>query len=191
MSDERQRCTWCGVDVDYVAYHDFEWGVPVMDGQALFERLILEGMQAGLSWLTVLRKRARMREQFFDFDIERLAGATQQDVERWLADEGIIRHRGKLEAMIANARLARQTPQFADWLWEFAPAFEPARTAHAAVPSETEESRQMSKALKRAGYRFVGPTICYAFMQSVGMVNDHAPDCWRHAECDALLSTRS
>ena len=191
MSDEQTRCGWCRDDADYVAYHDLEWGVPVVDRQALFERLVLESMQAGLSWLTVLRKRTRMREQFFGFDIERLAAATDRDVERWLMDEGIIRHRGKLQAMIGNARVAQEMPQFAEWLWEFAPAFEPGRTIHVAVPSETDESRQMSKALKRAGFRFVGPTICYAFMQSVGMVNDHAPDCWRHPECDTLLSARA
>jgi len=180
------RCAWCEGDDLYVSYHDEEWGVPEFTEQGLFERLVLEGMQAGLSWLTVLKKRERMAQQFFGFDVARLADAGESDVVSWLDDAGIIRHRGKLEAMINNARLTREHPDFATWLWQFAPS-EPGRHDHlASVPSETEESQAMSKALKKAGYRFVGPTICYAFMQSVGMVNDHTVSCWRHEPCAAM-----
>jgi len=180
------RCAWCEGDELYQSYHDEEWGVPEVSHQGLFERLILEGMQAGLSWITVLRKRDRMQALFFGFDVALLADAGEADVASWLSDAGIIRHRGKLEAMITNARLAREHPDFAAWLWQFAPSKPNLRTRLANVPSETEQSKAMSKALKKAGYRFVGPTICYAFMQSVGMVNDHVVDCWRHAPCAAL-----
>ncbi len=178
-----KRCAWCKGDDLYTAYHDLEWGVPVSGTQALFERLILEGMQAGLSWLTVLKKRARMSEQFFGFDVAQLAGAGEADVQRWLSDAGIIRHRGKLEAMVSNARLTLEQEDFPGWVWSFAPVRSIVHDNLQSVPSETQQSQAMSKALKKTGYRFVGPTICYAFMQSVGMVNDHVTDCWRHAPC--------
>ena len=181
-----QRCSWCEGNDQYEAYHDEEWGVPELDADALFERLILEGMQAGLSWLTVLKKRAHMREVFFGFDRARLAASTPRDIERWLQDAGIIRHRGKLEAMVTNARSALQMPDFADWLWQFAPHHSGEYTSVSQAPTMTEESKAMSKALKKAGFRFVGPTICYAFMQSVGMVNDHVQHCWRHQVCADL-----
>ena len=181
------RCGWCNGDDLYEQYHDEEWGVPVVGDQALFERLILEGMQAGLSWLTILKKRAHMQSLFFEFDIHCLAQASEQDVESWLQDPGIIRHRGKLNAMVGNAVLARDMPDFSRWLWQFAPCAVRSDEQRSQVPSETDESRAMSKALKKAGFRFVGPTICYAFMQSVGMVNDHARECFRYSECEALV----
>lgn len=187
---QRERCGWCGDDALYVAYHDEEWGVPVTDRQAMFERLVLEGMQAGLSWITILRKRAHMHDVFYGFEMQRLAACGEQQVAQWLQDAGIIRHRGKLEAMIGNARLALADPDFSANLWAFAPDEPNEFKRLADVPGQTRESTAMSKALKKAGYRFVGPTICYAFMQSVGMVNDHVTGCWRHAPCAALQQTR-
>ncbi|MEM9622756.1 MAG: DNA-3-methyladenine glycosylase I [Pseudomonadota bacterium] len=184
---EPQRCAWCGEDPLYIEYHDKEWGVPEKDPQQLFERLVLEGMQAGLSWLTVLKKRAHMREVFFAFDMCKLAQADATQVDQWLADAGIIRHRGKLQAMLNNARLSVVRTDFADWLWSFAPPLNLEAVARAdQVPAYTAASIAMSKALKKAGYQFVGPRICYAFMQSVGMVNDHIEGCWRHAPCRTL-----
>ena len=178
-----KRCAWAGSDPLNIAYHDEEWGVPVMDAPRLYEMLVLEGMQAGLSWLTVLRKRARMREQFFAFDMEALATQGDAAIAGWLEDPGIIRHRGKLEAMVGNARCALAQDDFAGLLWDFAPARSPVRRARGDVPAQTPESQAMSRTLKKAGFRFVGPTICYAFMQSVGMVNDHVGACFRRAPC--------
>ncbi|MEM1437221.1 MAG: DNA-3-methyladenine glycosylase I [Pseudomonadota bacterium] len=177
------RCDWCGDDPLYVDYHDAEWGVPVTSDAALFERLSLEAMQAGLSWITVLRKRERMRERFYDFDTERLARAGERQINSWLKDQGLIRHRGKLEALINNARRARALPQgLADLLWgvvDHQPRINewPARQA---VPSVTDEAVNLSKLLKQAGFKFVGPTMCYALMQSAGLVNDHLLGCHRH-----------
>lgn len=185
---EPVRCRWAGSDALYIAYHDQEWGVPEYDAQALYERLVLEGMQAGLSWLTVLKKRARMQEVFYGFNLDKLARAGDKDVQRWLLDAGIIRHRGKLEAMLHNARLTVAHEQFSAWLWSFAPkGTVPVYRRADQVPANTDEAKAMSKALKARGYKFVGPTICYAFMQSVGMVNDHAVECFRHAECAGLV----
>ncbi len=184
--DAASRCDWCGNDPLYVEYHDTEWGVPVFDRAALFERLVLEGMQAGLSWITVLRKREHMRERFFEFDIGRLAQAGERELEHWLDDAGLIRNRAKLSAMIGNARLVSERSDFADWLWSFAPREGSVYSARADVPAATAESRVMSKALKAAGFRFVGPTICYALMQSVGMVNDHLTGCVRFAPCQEM-----
>ena len=183
------RCTWCEGDDLYIAYHDEEWGVPVFTPGELFERLILEGMQAGLSWLTILRKRARMQETFFHFDMVELANAGESQIQAWLSDPGIIRHRGKLEAMVNNARLTLEQPDFSAWLWNFAPAAGQTYKRMKQVPSETAESQAMSKALKKGGYKFVGPTICYAFMQSVGMVNDHVTSCVRYTPCAELSRT--
>ncbi|HEX7034684.1 MAG TPA: DNA-3-methyladenine glycosylase I [Pseudomonadales bacterium] len=187
-----ERCAWCGEDPLYVAYHDEEWGVPVADPRALFERLMLEGMQAGLSWYTVLKKRPHMRRRFFDFDPERLARSGPRRIEAWLKDPGLIRHRGKLEGLIANARAyLDQGDSFAELIWSFvdgAPKqnrWESMRR----VPAETPESQAMSRTLKKAGFRFVGPTTCYAFMQSAGLVNDHLLTCHRHAECRRLGDT--
>lgn len=181
-----ERCSWCTGDDLYVRYHDEEWGVPVFAGADLFERLTLEGMQAGLSWLTVLKKRTHMRERFFHFDMQELARADDRQVNLWLADPGLIRHRGKLQAMICNAQLALAEQDFAGKLWGFAPTKPPVYRSSGDIPSITDESKAMSKALKQLGFKFVGPTICYAFMQSVGMVNDHVTSCVRHGACAAL-----
>jgi DNA-3-methyladenine glycosylase I len=180
------RCSWCSADQLYVDYHDHEWGVPEYSTQALFERLILESMQAGLSWLTVLKKRTAMRDRFFHFDIDRLAKCGETEIQLWLQDASLIRHRGKLQAMLNNARCVSDWPGFADWLWQFAPSAVEVHASAATVPSVTKESAAMSKALKRKGFRFVGPTTCYAFMQSVGMVNDHPVQCFRHQACKDL-----
>ena len=186
MSEALERCAWCGEDELYVEYHDKEWGVPVDDATELFERLALEGMQAGLSWITVLRKRQRMREVFFEFDRKKLVRYGPGKMARWLDDPGIIRHRGKLEAMVTNAELSLKEESFSDFLWSFAPETSQAYSSMQDVPAHTPESHAMSKALKKKGYRFVGPTICYAFMQSVGMVNDHITRCFRHTSCAEL-----
>lgn len=165
-------------------YHDTEWGVPVREPGALFERLILEGMQAGLSWRTILVKRPHMARVFHGFDPERLAAAGDADLARWLEDPGVIRHRGKLTAMVGNARHFLQLVDPVDFVWSFvdgAPILNRWR-AGAEVPSKTPASVAMSKALRKRGFRFVGPTICYAFMQSAGLVNDHLVSCFRHAE---------
>ncbi|MFN3868928.1 MAG: DNA-3-methyladenine glycosylase I [Hyphomicrobiaceae bacterium] len=187
------RCPWGGIDDPlYAHYHDTEWGVPLADDRALLEKLILEGMQAGLSWLTILKKRENFRRAFHNFDAERIARFTGRDVERLLQDTGIIRHRGKIEAAISNARAylaIRERTSLAALLWGIAgddasPA-EPLHTMKDA-PTQTPASRRMSKALKAAGFRFVGPTTVHAFMQSVGMRNDHLVTCHRHAPCAAL-----
>lgn len=184
-----RRCDWCGEDPLYVDYHDREWGAPVKDSRELFERLMLEGMQAGLSWYTVLRKREHMRSRFFDFDPEALDAHGEAALPGWLEDPGLIRHRGKLEALIGNARAALALDQpLPELLWQFvdhAPKQNRWRSL-AQVPSSTPASEAMSRELKRAGFRFVGPTICYAFMQSAGMVNDHLVRCPRHINCAAL-----
>lgn len=184
------RCSWCQGDPLYEQYHDEEWGVPVHDEQGLFERLVLEGMQAGLSWLTVLRKREHMRSRFFDFAVDKLAAADARTLASWLQDPGLIRHRGKLVAMVKNAGLVQTHEDFSHWVWSFAPTPKrtPSHRTLASIPSQTEESTAMSKALKKAGFGFVGPTTCYAFMQSVGMVNDHVAKCWRQPVCADLLS---
>ena len=184
------RCAWAGADPDprYAAYHDAEWGVPVRDERALFELLTLEGAQAGLSWATILRKREGYRRAFAGFDAERVARFTDADVDRLVADPGIVRHRGKIESVVTNARAVLRAREergsFADWLWELSgggPRVNRWRS-HREVPARTAESAAMSRALLKAGFRFVGPTTCYAFMQAVGMVNDHTVDCFRHAE---------
>ena len=185
------RCGWAGNDPLYVRYHDEEWGVPVHESQALFERLMLEGMQAGLSWLTILRKRAHMQEAFFGFDAVRLAAAEPGNVQAWLEDPGVIRHRGKLEALIGNARAMLEMPEpFSEFLWTFVGG-SPIQNRWQAlpeVPAATGASHSMARELKRRGFRFVGPTICYAFMQSAGLVNDHLIGCPAHAACAALAA---
>ena len=186
MTDNKIRCGWCTSDRDYVDYHDNEWGVPIRDTAGLYRLLSLEGMQAGLSWLTILRKRAAMSDAFFDFDIERLASSSEREVSNWLKDASIIRHRGKLEALIQNARAVQEVDDFAALIWSYAPQKQPVYKKLADVPASTLESTNMSKALKKAGFNFVGPTICYAFMQSAGLVNDHLVDCWRYDTCEKL-----
>lgn len=189
MTANQHRCPWAGNDPLYIAYHDTEWGVPVRDEGTLFEFLILEGAQAGLSWITVLKKRARYREVFDGFNPEKIARYDDQDFARLLADPGIIRNRAKIEAARNNARawltLKEEGIDPVGWLWTFIGG-QPRQNAFARsidVPASTAESDAMSKALKARGFKFVGSTICYAFMQAVGMVNDHEMECFRHEAC--------
>jgi DNA-3-methyladenine glycosylase I len=177
------RCAWCSDDPLYIDYHDHEWGVPTRDPQVLFEFLILEGAQAGLSWITVLRKREHYRRVLHGFDPRRLARMTDADVDALMLDPGIIRNRRKLEATRRNAALWLELNDPAEWLWSFvggAPKINHFESM-AQVPAVTPEAEAMSRALKKAGFGFVGPTICYAFMQACGMVMDHVTDCDRYA----------
>lgn len=183
----RERCAWCGSDPLYVAYHDEEWGVPLHDDTRLFEFLILEGAQAGLSWLTVLRKRQHYRQAFAGFDVEEVARFGEAEMTRLLGNPGIIRNRLKIESAIRNARavldLRAAHGSLDRFLWQFVdgrPVQNRWRTL-AEIPASTRQSEQLSKELRRFGCNFVGSTICYAFMQAVGMVNDHLVDCFRHA----------
>jgi DNA-3-methyladenine glycosylase I len=192
-----ERCAWAGGDPLYVDYHDAEWGVPLRDGRALFELLILEGAQAGLAWITILRKRGGYRRAFAGFEPERVAAFDSADVTRLLADPGIVRNRAKVDAAIGNARawlrLAGATGSPVEHLWSFVDG-RPVQNAWktpAAVPAETDASRAMSRDLRSRGFRFIGPTIAYAFMQSAGMVNDHVTGCFRHAEVAALAGAGS
>jgi DNA-3-methyladenine glycosylase I len=182
------RCPWAGDDPLYVAYHDEEWGVPLHDDRALFELLVLEGFQAGLAWITILRKREGFRRAFEGFEPERVARYGAREVRRLLADAAIVRHRGKIEGASASAkallRLREEEGPFAPWVWSFvggAPLVRrPRRPGE--VPAETAESRALSKALRARGFAFVGPTTTYAFMQAAGLVNDHLLGCFRRAE---------
>lgn len=178
------RCAWCGDDPLYVRYHDEEWGVPTRDPQLLFEFLLLEAFQAGLSWITVLRKRERYRQVLFGFDAERLAIMSDGEIDERMQDPGIIRNRRKLEAARGNARawLALEDP--AGFVWSFVDGRPKVNRFERLdqVPAVTDEAEAMSRALKRAGFSFVGPTICYAYMQACGMVLDHLVDCERHAQ---------
>ena len=181
-----ERCGWVTADPLYLEYHDKEWGAPTTDARELFEMLCLEGQQAGLSWITVLKKRENYRRAFHNFDPQRVAAISEQEVETLLQDSGIIRHRGKIEAIIANARayLAMEAAgeDFVSFIWTFVDG-EPRlnRWQHLSeVPAKTERSDAMSKALKAEGFKFCGPTIVYAFMQATGMVNDHMIDCPCH-----------
>jgi len=180
--DGVRRCSWACSTPDYHAYHDLEWGFPVSSDVRLFEKLSLEGFQAGLSWLTILRKRDAFLDAFAGFDYERVARFSPRDVERLLADAGIVRHRGKIEAVINNAERAIELVQaegsIARYIWGFEPS-SPARTADrlGQLPASTPESVALAKDLKRRGWRFVGPTTVYAFMQAMGLVNDHRDGC--------------
>jgi|SRR5581483_5803647 len=186
---ELPRCGWASLsDPQYLAYHDEEWGVPSRDDRHLFEMLVLEGAQAGLSWSTILHKREGYRRAFAEFDVETVARFGAGDVERLLADAGIVRNRLKVTAAIDNAKAAlavhEERGSLADYLWDFvggSPIVGRFREL-GEIPAETDESRAMSKDLKRRGFRFVGPTICYAFMQATGMVNDHVTTCFRYRE---------
>jgi DNA-3-methyladenine glycosylase I len=181
------RCTWVPAgDALYAAYHDEEWGVPSRDDRHLYEMLVLEGAQAGLSWSTILRKRKGYRAAFAGFDAERVARFGPADVERLMADAGIVRNRLKIESAVANARavlaVRDDAGSLAAYVWSFvggAPA-QNARATTSEIPAETAESQAMSRDLKRRGFRFVGPTVCYAFMQATGLVNDHTVDCDRY-----------
>jgi len=189
------RCPWCGTEPAYVAYHDAEWGVPEHDPRALFEKLVLDGFQAGLSWWVILRKRDRFRTVFEGFDAARIARWGEAEVAAALEDPGIVRSRAKIEATIGNARAfleleASHPGGFHDFLWRHvdgSPLVNRFRTLEE-VPTATEASADMARELKRAGFRFCGPTICYAFMQATGMVNDHLVRCFRHADCTRIAA---
>ena len=187
-----ERCPWCGSDPLYVAYHDDEWGVPLTDDRRLFELLNLEGAQAGLAWITILRKREGYRAAFAGFDPERLVRFGEADVQRLLADPGIVRNRLKIAATLGNAwaylDLVEREGSLAAWLWSFVDGqpIQNAWRSMAEVPAVTPLAEQLSKALKQRGFRFVGPTIVYAYLQSAGFVNDHLVGCPRHAAVAAL-----
>jgi DNA-3-methyladenine glycosylase I len=188
----KTRCAWCGDDPLYIRYHDSEWGVPLHDDGRLFEFLVLEGAQAGLSWVTILRKRENYRRAFNDFDPRRIAGYGVKKIEGLLSNPGIIRNRLKIASAVRNARAFMQIQQefgsFDAYLWRFVdgrPKQNRWKTLKE-IPAETSESRALSKDLIRRGCSFVGPTICYAFMQAVGMVNDHVMECFRHAPIAAI-----
>jgi DNA-3-methyladenine glycosylase I len=185
------RCGWCGEDPLYVAYHDREWGVPERDSRALWEKLVLDGFQAGLSWLTILKKRENFRAAFAGFQPEEIAGWGEAEVARLLADPGIVRHRGKIEAAIGNARAwiaLEEAGGFDRFVWDRVDG-RPVQNRFATlaeVPAETPLSRALSKDLKAAGFRFCGPTIVYAWLQACGVVNDHVTGCFRHDEVARL-----
>jgi DNA-3-methyladenine glycosylase I len=189
--DRRHRCWWSNTDPVYVAYHDTEWGVPEYDSQALFEKLILDGFQAGLSWITILRKRENFRRAFAGFDPAVIARFDQNHMEALMLDPGIVRNRAKIVSTVASARAwlaIEEREGFSAFLWKFVDGrpLQPRLASRADVPAETELSRRISKALKAEGFNFCGPTIVYAFMQAVGMTNDHLVGCFRHADCAAL-----
>ena len=194
ISDSAFRCWWPGDDHQYQEYHDTEWGRPVIDDQRLFEKLCLEGFQAGLSWLTILRKRENFRKAFHDFDIEKVSRFTAKDVERLMKDAGIVRHRGKIEAVINNAQRAQvlleEVESLSSYFWSFAPntsfGREEPSTHPSGVPSTSPSATRLSKDLKKRGWKFVGPTTMYSFMQSMGLVNDHVEGCWVRDECEEL-----
>ena len=177
--DGKTRCHWCAAAPEFLAYHDTEWGFPVSDDRRLFEKLCLEGFQSGLSWRTILAKRGNFRAAFHDFDFDRIARFTQHDIERLLKDEVIVRHRGKIEAVVNNARQARDIVKregsLAAFIWRYEP--DPKRLAEPQTASTSAESLALSKDLKKLGWKFVGPTTVYAFMQAMGLINDHVPDC--------------
>lgn len=186
---DKIRCTWPGDDHLYVAYHDEEWGVPVYDSQQLFEKLILDGFQAGLSWITILRKKDGFLSAFDNFDPEKIVRYDEKDIERLMNNKGIIRNRLKILSTITNARVYLDMEKdkqggFSEFLWSFTGGkiIQNEWQTMEQLPVATAESEAMSKALKKKGFKFCGPTICYAFMEAVGMVNDHKTSCFRHAE---------
>ncbi|HEY9561677.1 MAG TPA: DNA-3-methyladenine glycosylase I [Anseongella sp.] len=185
MNAEPIRCPWCLGDPDYIRYHDEEWGRPVYDDRKLFEFLVLESAQAGLSWLTILRKREGYRKAFANFDPVKVARFTEKDVERLMQDASIIRNRQKIAAAIGNARvfldIQRESGSFSDYIWGFLPDKKPIINTwkdHSTAPARTDLSDRISSDLKKRGFKFFGSTICYAHMQATGMVNDHIEDCW-------------
>lgn len=187
-ADGRQRCGWVSADPLYLDYHDREWGVPEHDDRALFEKLLLDGFQAGLSWITILRKRDNFRRAFDGFRPEIMARYDRRKLDALMADAGIVRNRSKIESAVTGARayltLQEAHGSFAGYLWQFTGGVTLVNhwTTHEQVPVASDESRAMSKALKAAGFNFVGPTICYAFMQAVGMIDDHLTTCFRHGQ---------
>ena len=195
-ADGLHRCPWPKVDPLYVAYHDEEWGVPEYDDRALYEKLVLDGFQAGLSWITILRKRENFRRAFNEFDPEKVAHYPKRKIESLMKDAGIIRNRAKIEGAVSSARaylkIMESGPGFSAFLWDFLDG-QPKQNKFKStrqVPAETELSRKMSKELIARGFKFVGPTIVYAFMQAVGMVNDHIVTCHRHAACAQLAKRK-
>jgi DNA-3-methyladenine glycosylase I len=182
----KTRCAWCTSDPLYLKYHDEEWGVPVHDDRHLFEMLILEGAQAGLSWLTILKRREGYRQAFDNFDAKKIARYDARKTAALLKNPGIIRNRLKIAAAVANAgaflQVQREFGTFDAFIWSFPPKTKKQRKRGEKSPPKTREAEAMSKDLRKRGFRFVGPTICYAFMQAVGMVNDHAPDCFRASQ---------
>ena len=178
-ADGKARCRWSGAAPEFLNYHDIEWGFPVADDRRLFEKLSLEGFQSGLSWRTILAKRENFRAAFHDFDFDRIARFTRRDVERLLKDEGIVRHRGKIEAVINNAKraqeLVKQEGSLAAFIWRY--ESQPGRLAKPQTASTSAEAIALSKDLKKQGWKFVGPTTVYAFMQAMGLVNDHVDGC--------------
>jgi len=189
---EKVRCGWAGTDPLYVAYHDTEWGVPVHDDRVLFEFLLLEGFQAGLSWLTILRKREAFRRAFAGFDPKKVARFGAREAARLMEDAGIVRNRAKIAAASQNAKaflaVRKERGSFAEYVWDFVggrPIVNRVRTS-SDVPAETDASRALSKDLRGREFNFVGPTICYAFMQATGLVNDHRVDCFRYRETAKL-----
>ena len=191
-ADQIQRCSWCGDDPFYQAYHDEEWGVPIFDSRALFEKLILDGFQAGLSWITILRKRENFMNAFDGFNPEIIAGYGDTKIESLMQDAGIIRNRAKIVGTISSAKLFLEIEEkedgFSNLLWSYLDG-KPLQnnwTSMSQVPAETPLSQAVSKDLKSRGFKFVGPTIVYAFMQAVGMINDHPVGCFRHKEVQAL-----
>lgn len=175
---ELHRCTWATGDPQMQAYHDEEWGVPEYDARALWEKLVLDGFQAGLAWITILRKRDAFREAFEGFDPEKVAAYGEDDIQRLLGNAGIVRSRAKIEAAIGGARIYLEMDDFSAYCWSFTDG-QVLRGDGVTLPAKTELSERFSKDLKRRGFKFVGPTIVYAWMQAVGMVNDHAVDCFR------------
>jgi DNA-3-methyladenine glycosylase I len=192
MKDDVSRCAWAGSDEFYVNYHDKEWGRPVLDDNRLFEKLCLEGFQSGLSWITILRKRENFRKAFGGFDIAKVAKMGEADVERLLQDAGIVRHRGKIASTVNNAKraleLQREFGSLATYIWRFEPKEKRGRVIAGAIPSETEASKALSKDLRKRGWSFVGPTTVYAFMQAMGLVNDHVEGCFCRKEVEAARS---
>ena len=194
---EKKRCAWPGQDPFYVAYHDDEWGVPEYDDRALYEKLMLDGFQAGLSWITILRKRENFRKAFDGFEPAKIARYTEPKVAKLLQNEGIIRHRGKIEGAIKSARayldiMEKEPGGFSGFIWNFVDG-KPVQNkwnAMKKVPAETPMSQALSKELKKRGFTFCGPTIVYAFAQAVGMVNDHTTECFRHKECAKLAARK-
>ncbi len=188
----KKRCKWAGTDPLYIEYHDNEWGIPLHDDQKLFELLILEGMQAGLSWITILKKRQSYRKAFNNFDAEQIASYDSNKIVQLLSNKGIIRNRLKIEAAVQNARaflsVQKKFGSFDTYIWRFIDG-KPIKNAwktQEEIPSKTDESIDMSIDLKKRGFKFAGPTICYAFMQAVGMVNDHTVDCFRYHEIQGV-----
>jgi len=177
--DGKARCKWCGIAPEFINYHDKEWGFPVSNDQRLFEKLCLESFQSGLSWRTILAKRENFRKAFKHFDFNKVARYTERDIKRLLQDEGIVRHRGKIEAVINNAKRARelvkQEGSLAAFFWRYEP--EASNLMKPQTASTSDESIALSKALKKMGWKFVGPTTAYAFMQAMGLINDHVDDC--------------